>query len=169
MSASVSLLGVYDSPRQAAAAAAALKTGGFGVVRTYGPTPDHELLAATSTDVSPVRLFVLIGGLLGCFIGFAFPIYTVIDWPLITSGKPLISIPPFVIIAFALTCLLGALAGILGFFALAGMLRLRRVGLYDARFTEDRFGVEVRCASERSAEAQSILAARGAEEIRREA
>ena len=55
--------------------------------------------------MSPVRVFVLVGGLLGCLSGFALPIYTVLDWPLITGGMPLISIPPFVVIAFELTIL----------------------------------------------------------------
>ena len=38
---------------------------------------------------------------------------------LVTGGKPLISIPPFVIIGFALTILLGALASFAGFLFLA--------------------------------------------------
>jgi hypothetical protein len=162
------MLGVYGNPRQAAAAAGALRGSGFADVTTYSPTPDHGLMKDVARRPSPIRLFVLIGGLLGCAIGFGFPIYTVMDWPLITSGKPLISIPPFVIIAFALTCLLSALAGILGFLILAQMGRLRRAGLYDVRFTEDRYGVQVKCGRDRIAEAEAILA-RGAEEIRREA
>ena len=52
--------------------------------------------------VSPVRLFTLVGALLGCTAGFSLPIYTVSAWPLITGGKPLFSIPAFVVIAFEL-------------------------------------------------------------------
>ena len=70
---------------------------------------------------SPLRFFTLAGALTGLSAGFALTIFTVLDWPLITGGKPLISLPPFVIIAFALTILLGSLASFAGFMILGKM------------------------------------------------
>ena len=108
----VNVLGIFDRGKTAAVCARAILDEGLGEVVAYSPVPDHALDQALHVAVSPVRLFVLVGGLLGCATGFLFPIYTVMDWPLITGGKPLISIPAFVVIAFELTILLAAIGGI---------------------------------------------------------
>ena len=60
--------------------------------------------------MSPVRLFTLIGGLTGCTAGFAMTIWMSYDWPVLVGGKAIASIPPYVVIAFELTILLGALS-----------------------------------------------------------
>jgi hypothetical protein len=159
------LLGIYRDSRQAADAVTALLDAGFADVTAYSPTPDHALEEAAGGSTSAVHRFVLLGGLFGCFVGFALPIYTVRQWPLITGGKALISIPPFAIIAFELTILFAALGGVLGFLLLVGLPQLKRTALYDARFTEDRYGVHVACARDRAAAAEAILTAQGAEEL----
>lgn len=76
---------------------------------------------------SPLRFFTLAGALSGLSLGFAFTIFTVIDWPLITGGKPLISLPPFLIISFALTILLGSLASFAGFLILGRMPSISKI------------------------------------------
>ncbi len=81
------------------------------------PVPDVERIMGLKP--SRLKYFTLAGGLSGLAAGFALTIFTVKDWPLITGGKPLISIPPFIIIAFALTILLGALVSFAGFLLLA--------------------------------------------------
>jgi hypothetical protein len=79
------------------------------------PVPLAEAEEILGERPSPLRFFTLAGGLAGLATGLLFPILTVEHWPLITGGKPLISIPPFIIIAFALTILLGSLASLAGF------------------------------------------------------
>lgn len=76
---------------------------------------------------SPLRFFTLIGALSGLTLGFAFTIFTVYDWPIVTGGKPLVSLPPFVIIAFALTILLGSLASFAGFLILGKMPSISKI------------------------------------------
>ena len=85
-------------------------------VRT--PIPVHEAFHILRTTPSPLGWFTGTGAVLGAATGFGLTIGTVLAWPLITSGKPLVSLPPFMIIAFELTILLGAVASILGFFHL---------------------------------------------------
>lgn len=160
------LLGVFDSPRKAAAAANAVRTERLGSVTAYAPALDHHLDAALGPRKSPVRVFTLVGGILGCILGFAFPIYTVLDWPLITGGKPIVSIPPFVVIAFELTILLAALGTVAGFLWLTGLPRLGRALPYDPRFSEDRWGVLVTCGSDRVDAVRVRLSDAGAEEVR---
>jgi molybdopterin-containing oxidoreductase family membrane subunit len=84
-------------------------------LRVLTPYPVHEADELLAIRPSRLRFFTLAGAVTGLLLGFAFPILTVLHWPLVTGGKPLISIPPFVVIAFALTILLGALASFFGF------------------------------------------------------
>lgn len=86
-------------------------------VNVFYPHPDHEIEEVFEKYVpkSKVKYFTLLGGLAGTITGFAFTIYTVLSWPLISGGKPLVSIPAFIVIAFELTILFGALSSLLGF------------------------------------------------------
>ena len=160
------ILGIFDRGKTAAAATREILEGGLGEVVSYSPVPDHALDQALHVSVSPVRVFVLVGGLLGCFLGFAFPIYTVLDWPMITGGKPLISIPPFVVIAFELTILLGAIGGMIGFLVLSGLPRVFGRPAPDPRFTNDMTGIAVTCARDHAAAVRSCLERHEAVEIR---
>ena len=160
------ILGIYDRAKTAAGGAGAVLGEGLGEVVSYSPVPDHALDQALHVTLSPVRLFVLIGGLLGCATGFIFPIYTVLDWPLITGGKPLISIPPFVVIAFELTILFAAIGGMAGFLLLSRLPRVTGRPAPDTRFTNNMTGISVTCAPEQAAAVRACLERTGASEIR---
>jgi molybdopterin-containing oxidoreductase family membrane subunit len=162
----VHLLGIFDEGAKAAAAAKALRVEGLGTVTAYAPTPDFRLDVALGPGKSPVRVFTLVGGIFGCLVGFAFPIYTVLDWPLITGGKPIVSIPPFVVISFELTILCAALMTVVGFLWNSGLPSLRAPALYDPRFSDDRWGVLVTCATGQRDAARARLGDAGAEEVR---
>jgi molybdopterin-containing oxidoreductase family membrane subunit len=146
-----------------------LKARGFGRIAAYTPVPLEEVeeaLTGHGLPRSPVRLFTLVGGLTGTLSGFALTIWTVLKWNLITGGKPVVSIPPFVIIAFELTILLGGLCTLLGLLVTAPLPRFRGSPRYDPRFTADRFGVEVACAPDQVRTVEEILKQAGAEEVR---
>ena len=160
------ILGVYDEPAKAAVAVATAQDAGVTRIDAFSPAPDHTLEALMRTRTSPVRTFTLVGALLGCTAGFALPIFTVSAWPLITGGKPLYSIPAFVVIAFELTILFGAIFGMLGFLMLAGLPRIARKPPSDPRFSENCFGVEITCDASQAAAARSLLADAGAIEVR---
>ncbi len=163
---SVQLLGVFDDGSKAATAVAAVRGNNVGEVLVYSPTPNYAIDRALDMKISPVRTFTLVGGVLGCICGFALPIYTVLDWPLITGGKSLISIPAFVVIAFELTILFGAIAGLAGFLGLSGLPSLRRKAVEDPRFSNDRFGVLVTCEESQRETVQRYLQDAGAEEVK---
>ena len=111
-------------------------------VRT--PVPVHEAFHILKTPSSPLGWFTGTGAVLGAATGFGLTIGTVLAWPLITGGKPLVSLPPFMIIAFELTILLGAVASILGFFHLnrfpdiRSILALEETGNAYAIFVKER-------------------------------
>jgi hypothetical protein len=134
-----------------------LKKAGFETIKTYGPVPEHHIEEALGYGQSPVRVFTLVGALTGTAAGFAFTIFTSMEWPLVTGGKPIVSIPAFVVIAFEMTILFGALATVIGLFINMKLPRLRPPLLYDPNFTNGRFGVYVAAPSGRLAEAKRIL------------
>jgi Protein of unknown function (DUF3341) len=84
----------------------------------------------------------------------------------VTGGKPVVSIPPFVVIAFELTILFGGIATILAAVLLGRLPRFRFSRAYDPRFTNDRFGIAVHCAVDRGASVRDILRTTGAEEVK---
>jgi molybdopterin-containing oxidoreductase family membrane subunit len=126
----------------------------------------EEALTGHGLPQSPVRLFTLVGALTGTAAGFALTIWTALKWNLITGGKPVVSIPPFVVIAFEMTILLGGLCTLLGLFVTARLPGLKVAPQYDPRFSADRFGVEVACQPGERQAVQEVLRSAGAEEVR---
>ena len=116
--------------------------------------------------MSRVRLFTLLGGLTGTFSGFMLTIWSSLQWGLVTGGKPVVSIPPFVVIAFELTIVFGGVATLLGMVILGRLPRLTRSRGFDPRFTRDRFGVAVHCPQDRWGSVQAILESAGADEVK---
>jgi hypothetical protein len=84
-------------------------------LQVASPFPVHDALHLLKLPASPLKFFTFTGALTGFCTGFGLTIYTVLHWPIITSGKPVVSLPPFTIIAFELTILLGAISSMLGF------------------------------------------------------
>jgi len=91
---------------------------------------------------------------------------TQLAYPLVTGGKPVLSIPPMSIIMYEGT-MLGAII-----FTVIGIIiesRLPRIfmGAYDERITEGYIGVTVTTSEERVGPAEEVLKASGAEDIKR--
>jgi len=168
VAATETVLGVFAHVDTTVHALEGLKAKGYHDLTVYTPVPVHEIEEVLERDrpVSRVRLFTLIGGLTGTVSGFFLTIWSAMKWGLVTGGKPIASIPPFVVIAFELTILFGGIATVLGMVILGRLPRLRPSPTFDPRFTNDRFGVAVHCASERGASVREILRSAGAEEIR---
>ena len=168
MAATETVLGVFAHVDTTVRALENLKAKGYHDLTVYTPVPVHEIEDVLERDrpVSPVRFFTLIGGLTGTASGFLLTIWSAMQWNLVTGGKPVASIPPFVVIAFELTILFGGIATVLGMAALARLPKLAHSKTFDTRFTNDRFGVAVHCAADRSPSVRQILTAAGAEEVR---
>jgi Protein of unknown function (DUF3341) len=162
------VLGVFAHVDTTVRALENLRAKGYHDLTVYTPVPVHEIEDVLERDrpVSRVRLFTLIGGLTGTTSGFLLTIWSAMQWGLITGGKPIASIPPYVVIAFELTILFGGLATVIGMVVLARLPRLRSSPTYDPRFTNDRFGVAVHCPPDRGASVREILRGAGAEEVR---
>jgi Protein of unknown function (DUF3341) len=162
------VLGVFAHIDTTVKALEELRGQGYHDLTVYTPVPVHEIEDVLERDrpVSRVRLFTLIGGLTGTCSGFLLTIWSAMQWGLVTGGKPVASIPPFVVIAFELTILFGGLATVIGVVVLGRLPRLRPTRTFDPRFTNDRFGVAVHCAPDRGPSVREILRTAGAEEVR---
>jgi hypothetical protein len=141
-----------------------LKARGFRDLTVYTAAPNHEIEDALDQPVSWVRLFTLIGGLTGCTAGFAMTIWMSRDWPLLVGGKPIAAIPPYVVIAFELTILYGALSTVAGIIIMS-MVKSLRGRPFHPRFSDDRIGIFVPCTPEQSGSVRALLSEAGSEEV----
>jgi hypothetical protein len=162
------VLGIFAEIDAAVEAIDNLKAAGLTRIETFSPMPSHDLEHAMHPPASPVRMFTLVGGLTGAATGFALPTLTSLDWPLVTGGKPIISIPPMVIIAFELTILFAALSTVAGLFINARLPRARSQVIYDPSFSAGNFGVFV-SANGNAAQAREIMVNAGATAVREKA
>jgi molybdopterin-containing oxidoreductase family membrane subunit len=67
---------------------------------------------------------------------------------------------------FEMMVLFGGIATLIGMVVLGRLPKFRTSPSYDPRFTDDRFGVAVHCAPERTTSVREILGSAGAEEVR---
>lgn len=155
------ILASYDHLDTTVDAIKALRGEGFEEITAFAPFPEHHIEHALGYGASPVRLFTLVGGLTGAATGFAFTIFTAMDWPLVTGGKPILSIPAYVVIAFELTILFGVLATVIGVLWNMRVPDLKTNVVYDPEFSAGRFGVYVTAPAERLAAARTILESGG--------
>lgn len=162
------VLGVFAHLDSATDAIAKLRGDGHRV-STYAPTARHELEHALHEPESAVRIFTLMGAFTGTAAGAALAIWSSLDWPLITGGKEIVSIPAFTVIMFEVTVLIGALSTVAGLF-LTG--RLPKIGkeeaLYHPSFSSGNFGVFAHVRPDRYDEVQAIMTESGSEEVIRD-
>jgi hypothetical protein len=168
MSDPVQIIGVFSDEEECVHGIETIRRAGFGQPRVFSPIPSERILEALQAAPSPIRVCVLLGGIIGALSGFALTIGTSLTWPHVAGGKPIISLTPYVIIAFELMILFGALSGVGAFLIFGRFPRLQSVPGYSPRFSDDRFGVVVNCAPGESARVERLLKDAGAEEVERE-
>ena len=160
--------GQFSSVEKTIEAVKALREAGLDdSMDVYSSFPNHDLEDAIyeGKKRSPVRRFVLLGGLTGCLGAFLFTSWMSVDYPIRVSAKPLISFPAFVVIAFECTILLGALSNITSMFHFSRIPNLFRPAGYRPVFSEGHFGISVRVSKDTSDEVKQKLESFGAEEV----
>lgn len=163
------LLGLFQEPEQVADAMNQLKDNGFPVedLDIYSGSPFPEGSFGEHEPETRLYMFPLVGALIGFTLGLLWTAGTQISYPLVTGGKPLLSIPPMTIIMYENTMLGAIIFTVLGVLFESRLPR-RSLGLYDERITEGYIGVIVDCPDERAGQAESLLKEAGAEEIKQE-
>jgi hypothetical protein len=148
--------GVYEHLDSLVYSLDKLKKAGFGgdiIVTT--PLPRHDVEHVLyGGKPSPIRWFTLFGALFGGTFGFTLCSMTHLNWAMIIpAGKPLVSIPAFIIIAFESTVLWGCLFTFLGMLLLTKLpAKKLQIEVQDPRFSDDKFGLVVNNLSRKKAD-----------------
>jgi molybdopterin-containing oxidoreductase family membrane subunit len=159
------VVGIASDEQPLVQAVARLSGSKFPAWDTFSPIPWEGLFEEGDSGGSPVRFYTLIGAILGAAAGLLLTIWTSLDWSLLTGGKPIVSLPAFLVIVFELTILLGGLFTAAGFLLHARLLWTFHELGYQERFSNDWFGIAITCQTEQIEEAQQILRSAGMEQI----
>jgi hypothetical protein len=160
---SEAVLGLFQQPEEVATALDRLRAAGFGA---------HEVEVLTDTPYpegafgeAPVRhrlyVFPFVGAGCGFAVGLLLTIATQLSFPLVTGGKPILSIPPMINVIYE-----GTMLGAIIFTFLGVLFESRlpdfRPTPYDPRISEGYLGVVVRHPTGHAAAAREALRAAGA-------
>jgi hypothetical protein len=159
------VLAAFEHIDAACDAIQALRAQGRKNITVYSAAPNHEIEHALGITSSPVSRFTLVGGVTGVLAGLGMTYWMSLDWPLLVGGKPIATVPPFVVFMFELMVLLGALSTTAGIIILS--LRSPTTGMaYDPRFTDDRIGIFIPCSSGDVPQLERMLRDAGSVEVR---
>ncbi|MDH3647159.1 MAG: DUF3341 domain-containing protein [Gammaproteobacteria bacterium] len=141
-----------------------MNTPGLGVM---SPIPMHSVEKVMGIGKSDVRFFSLAGAITGAICGFGLAAGTALVFLLPTGGRPIIPLPPYLVIMYEMTILFGVLATLFGFHVVSGLPAWR-----DAPYTPeaniDRFVVSVPVEHDTDIpQIESIMREGGADEIKR--
>jgi len=163
------ILGLYEDANAAADAGDALKAGGVGEqdydFLTDSPYPEGAF--GEREEKHRIYVFPFIGALLGLTSGMILTSMTQVAYPMVTGGKPILSLPPMAIVSYEGMMLGAILFTVLGIIFESRLPKLK-LGLYDTRITLGLIGVLVNTEEEKLDEVQDILSKAGAVEVKRE-
>ncbi len=150
-------------------AIAEIKHAGHTDITVTAPLPRHDIEELLyEGKPSPVRWFTLTGAIFGGTSGFTLASLTHLNWPMIIpAGKPLVSIPAFIVITFEATVLFGCLFTLIGMLWHTGLLSGEEdPELDDPRLSDDVFALVVRGLDAGTAsKVRSTLVGAGALEV----
>ena len=139
------IMGLFKDEDQVVSTLAALNESAYQFQRLHSPIPSHKIMAALNLKKSKVGWFTLAGGIFGLISGFVLAIYCSIEWNLIVSGKPIISLIPFFIVGFEFTILFAVFGNIIGLLTQARLPSSKGMKYYDPRCSGEHFGVLATC------------------------
>jgi hypothetical protein len=162
-------IGLFPEPDAALAAAGALKRAGFATPELQSPIPMEGVEEVLGEKKSVIKHFTFFGGLIGGISGFTLAAGTAVLWAHPVGGRPIITIPPYLIITYELTILFGIVFTIAGFFISSRFPAIRE-RVYVPEAAVDKFAVMVPCEDgETFKRAEVILQESGAEQVREQA
>lgn len=113
------ILAEFSDPDALLEAVRKTRSAGYKGLDAFTPFPVEGLAEELGLRSAGVAPLVFLGGLLGAAGGYAMQVgLNVFDYPIDVGGRPLHSVPMFLIVTFELTILGAALAAVLGMLAL---------------------------------------------------
>ena len=170
MLAKKSVLGLFPEGEEGTAADAldALRDEGYtqSEYEVITGTPYPEGTFGEEEPKHTLFRWPLMGAACGFIVGLVLTAGTQLAYPLVTGGKPVLSIPPMAIIMYEGTMLGAIIFTVIGVLVESRLPRLF-MGAYDERITEGYIGVAVTTDEERVGKAEEVLREIGAEDIKR--
>ena len=152
------ILGLYTDANYAAEAGEALERTGLSNedfdFLTDTPYPEGALGERHSSH--RLYVFPFIGALIGLTTALLLTTATQISYPLITGGKPVLSVPPMAIISYEGTMLGAILFTVIGIIFESRLPRLL-MGAYNTKITEGAIGVAVTTDETKVSQAEDVL------------
>ena len=163
-----SVIGLFTDVDAAADAMDAVAAAGYaqGDYEVLTGTPYPEGTFGEAEPVHKLYRFPLIGAACGFIVGLLITAGTQLAYPVVTGGKPILSIPPMAIVMYEGTMLGAIIFTVLGII-FESRLPAFKQGLYDTRITEGYIGVTVTTDEDRVGRAEEVLRQAGAEDITR--
>ncbi len=144
------ILAEFDKPEEVLHAAEKVRDAGYQRWDVHTPYPIHGMDAAMGLGDSRLGWIVLVMGLSGLASALGLMVWANgIEYPLVIGGKPPISIPSMIPIAFELTILFSALGCFFGMLGLNGLPRHNHPVFESERFkgfSTDKFFISVEAA-----------------------
>ncbi|MDX1569770.1 MAG: quinol:electron acceptor oxidoreductase subunit ActD [Xanthomonadales bacterium] len=123
-------------------AAARLKGRGIEDFTLISPIPLEEFEDRVGVQTSPVKYFSFFGGLLGALAGFALAAGTSVAYPIPVGGRPIVALPPFLLITYEVTILIGVVMTVIGFFFACRFPKLEELA-YAPEANVDQFALVI--------------------------
>jgi hypothetical protein len=139
------VIGLFQDESLAAAAVEALAGTPWRLKEVHSPFPSEAVMKALKVKKSRVGYFTLAGGITGFLTGMGLAIYTSLQWSLIVSGKPVVSLIPYFIVGFEFTVLFAVFGNVLGLLVETFLPEFQSVKTYDPRCSGELFGILASC------------------------
>tara|TARA_B100000749_G_scaffold215810_1_gene170652 strand:+ start:194 stop:703 length:510 start_codon:yes stop_codon:yes gene_type:complete len=163
------ILGLFNDANAAADAGDGLRSAGVSDndfdFLTDAPYPEGAF--GEREEKHKVYVFPFIGALLGLTSALLLTTMTQVAYPMVTGGKPIISLPPMAVISYEGTMLGAILFTVLGIIFESRLPKLKK-GLYDTRITEGYIGVLVNAEETQHDRVANVLNQAGAVDVKRE-
>ena len=161
-------LGIFEDEDVLLHAVENLRAAGVKIFDVFSPYPVHGIDDALGIDRSRLPIAAFFFGMMGLAFALWMQIYMMgFDWPMIVGGKPAISLPAFIPVAFELTVFFTCHGMALTFFTITGLYPRFKVPVMDVRATDDKFvvAVEMDDRSSQLPRLTELLRANGASEV----
>ena len=161
------ILGLFQDAESAANAGDALKSAGIEDTEydflTDSPYPEGAF--GEREEKHRLYLYPFVGALLGLTSGIMITAMTQVAYPLVTGGKPILSLPPMAIVCYEGTMLGAILFTVIGIIFESRLPKFK-MGLYDNRITQGIIGLLVNAEQDRGPQVMQILNGAGAIDVK---
>ena len=164
------IIGLFDDDEILLNAVKAVRKAKEKIHDVLTPFPVHGLDVALGLKDSRLHTVGFVAGFAGALLALSFIIWTnTVSYPTNFGGKPLLSLPSYIPIAFEVTVLSASVTMVVAFFVRCGLSVFKAPKIYDDRITDDRmamiFSVTEETTEEQISKIKSLLLENGAVEV----